>query len=443
MEAYRLSHKQDESDPSIRADLKPAIDQAPEDQEAWQASAKNRLHATFQVSRQETRMIYPQDRQHGMRIARILVLSLILTGSGRMLDAAETPQQEGGYYTAKVSETYPGAVALTSGQNAPGLKRMLLRALSGNPNVNPGFVHGDSDLDRVEAWDPGRPLPRSVAAAREVAAQMIPLQRSLHVASGPDGTEAGAKVVGIDGVEASVQVWERVLEIYLERIINEGVMAASSMRTTLTLEGGEEIEVRYGSAMVSRFALPAERLERLESGREAGEIMTERYLYRVVPEVKLIARADASPHDDALAPATTDGPSAGLAYLISYLNAHTEGGLLDGAVVAASGTLAEDGTVGPVGGFPAKEMAAAHAGASILIVPEGTMRAFRPARGMEVLEVSSARQAIDHLCVRTAAAETAASPLCAEAEGPLDLRRKSRTVPVTFLERPRDAHDRP
>lgn len=388
-------------------------------------------------------MRYPPDRQYGMRIARILVISLVLAGSGRMLDAAETPQEEGGYYTAKVSDTYPGAVALTAGQNAPGLKRMLRSVMSGNPNVNLSFVHGDSDLDRIESWDPGRPLPRSVAAAREVAAQMIPLQRSLHVAYGPDFAEAGAKVVGIDGIEASLQVWEMMLERHLERIVNEGTIAASSMRTTLTLEGGEEIEVRYGSVMVARFALPAARLERLESSREAGEIMTERYLYRVIPEVKLIARADASPHGDALAPAATDGPSAGLAYLISYLNAHTEGGLLDGAVVAASGTLTEDGTVGPVGGFPAKEMAAAHAGAIILIVPEGTIRAFRPARGMEVLEVSSARQAIDHLCVRTATAETAASPLCAEAEGPLDLQRKGRTVPVTFLERPRDAHDRP
>lgn len=41
----------DESEPSIRADLQSIIDQAPKGQVAWQVSAKNGLHATFQVSR--------------------------------------------------------------------------------------------------------------------------------------------------------------------------------------------------------------------------------------------------------------------------------------------------------------------------------------------------------------------------------------------------------
>ena len=81
---------------------------------------------------------------------------------------------------------------------------------------------------------------------------------------------------------------------------------------------------------------------------------------------------------DATAPFTVDintdpvgGPSAGLMLSLGIIELLTPGSLTGGAHVAGTGTIAEDGSVGPIGGIQQKLVGAAEAGATHFLVPDG------------------------------------------------------------------------
>jgi PDZ domain-containing protein len=63
------------------------------------------------------------------------------------------------------------------------------------------------------------------------------------------------------------------------------------------------------------------------------------------------------------------GPSAGFMFALGILDAVTEGDLTRGYYVAGTGTIAQDGTVGAVGGAAEKALAAEQDGAQLFLVP--------------------------------------------------------------------------
>ncbi len=77
------------------------------------------------------------------------------------------------------------------------------------------------------------------------------------------------------------------------------------------------------------------------------------------------------------------GPSAGLAFALTIVDVITPEDLTRGHLVAVTGTIAADGTVGPVGGVSFKVRAAEREGADVFLVPAG--------------EVEEARNAADHV----------------------------------------------
>ena len=68
-----------------------------------------------------------------------------------------------------------------------------------------------------------------------------------------------------------------------------------------------------------------------------------------------------------------EGPSAGLAYSLALLDELTPGELTGGAKVAATGELAADGRVGPIGGVGQKAVAVRRAGAALFLVPRDNL----------------------------------------------------------------------
>ena len=65
------------------------------------------------------------------------------------------------------------------------------------------------------------------------------------------------------------------------------------------------------------------------------------------------------------------GPSAGMMHTLAIIDALTEGELTDGRVIAGTGTIRIDRTVGAIGGIRQKVVAAEAAGATHILVPEG------------------------------------------------------------------------
>ncbi len=64
------------------------------------------------------------------------------------------------------------------------------------------------------------------------------------------------------------------------------------------------------------------------------------------------------------------GPSAGLAFALALLDELTPGNLMGKESVAATGTIAEDGTVGAIGALRQKAVAVERSGAGLFLVPK-------------------------------------------------------------------------
>jgi PDZ domain-containing protein len=92
---------------------------------------------------------------------------------------------------------------------------------------------------------------------------------------------------------------------------------------------------------------------------------------------------------------TVGGPSAGLAFTLAMLDVLSEGDLTGGLRVAVTGSIDADGTVYAVGGVAQKTVAAAAAGADVLLVPAGEeAEAQRSSHGLEIIGVADLDDAI-------------------------------------------------
>lgn len=101
--------------------------------------------------------------------------------------------------------------------------------------------------------------------------------------------------------------------------------------------------------------------------------------------------------------ADVGGPSAGLLFslgIVDKLNGDGSGGdLTGGRVIAGTGTIDADGTVGAVGGVPLKTQAAKRDGATVFLVPKdecSDARAELP-EGLRLVPVTTLEGAVDAL----------------------------------------------
>lgn len=93
------------------------------------------------------------------------------------------------------------------------------------------------------------------------------------------------------------------------------------------------------------------------------------------------------------------GPSAGLAWALGLYDLLTPGDLAGGRTIAVTGELGIDGTVFAIGAPDEKVAAAAHAGASVLILPADNLAEARSIgdRGVELVPVRSFEDALAYL----------------------------------------------
>ena len=90
------------------------------------------------------------------------------------------------------------------------------------------------------------------------------------------------------------------------------------------------------------------------------------------------------------------GPSAGMMFSLAVIDKLTEEDITGGHFVAGTGTIAEDGTVGPIGGIEHKIDAAEEAGAELFLAPAANCEAAtsRDAGDMVIASVNNLDDAV-------------------------------------------------
>ncbi|ALC05244.1 hypothetical protein CDES_03960 [Corynebacterium deserti GIMN1.010] len=93
------------------------------------------------------------------------------------------------------------------------------------------------------------------------------------------------------------------------------------------------------------------------------------------------------------------GPSAGMMFSLAVVDKLSPGALNGGKFVAGTGTIAEDGSVGPIGGIAHKVRAAEDAGAEVFLAPADNCAEAMSAKpeNMTVLKVDTLSQAIEQM----------------------------------------------
>ena len=128
--------------------------------------------------------------------------------------------------------------------------------------------------------------------------------------------------------------------------------------------------------------------------------------------VYLSARAD-SGVEVSFGLADVGGPSAGMMFALGIVDEVTPGSLTGGQDVAGTGTIAIDGTVGPIGGIAQKMAGARRAGSRYFLAPAANcpeVVGHVPA-GLEVVSVSTLHEAVTAL-KSIASGSTSDLPTC-------------------------------
>jgi PDZ domain-containing protein len=90
------------------------------------------------------------------------------------------------------------------------------------------------------------------------------------------------------------------------------------------------------------------------------------------------------------------GPSAGLMFALSVVDKLTPGEITGGRFIAGTGTITQDGQVGPIGGIPFKMAAARTAGATVFMTPADNCTEAKSTApdGLELVKVATLGDAI-------------------------------------------------
>jgi PDZ domain-containing protein len=93
------------------------------------------------------------------------------------------------------------------------------------------------------------------------------------------------------------------------------------------------------------------------------------------------------------------GPSAGMMHTLAIIDTLTEGDLTNGNVIAGTGTIRVDGTIGNIGGIRQKVVAAEAAGATHMLVPAEQYEAALSAEreSIEIIPVATIDDAVEFL----------------------------------------------
>lgn len=194
-----------------------------------------------------------------------------------------------------------------------------------------------------------------------------------------------------------------------EVVINEFVEGVPAQSV---LELGDTIKEVNGLPVTSVLEIRP-LIEGLEPG-DTIEVTVVRNGAESVFEVELAEREDqpgvamigvslgeltAPPFPVEISAGDVGGPSAGMMHTLAIIDVLTEGELTKGNVIAGTGTIRMDGTVGNIGGVRQKVVAAEAAGADYMLVPEGNYETAltAPRSSIQIIPITTLTDAIAFL----------------------------------------------
>ncbi|WP_336923802.1 YlbL family protein [Aquipuribacter sp. SD81] len=314
----------------------------------------------------------------------------------------------------------PGPVRDTLGTNADGQDLIVVEGTETYPTegqldlttirVAGGPLNDVSVLDAVQAYlDPTRslrpvetvyPPEETREEAREAsAAQMTAAQQSAAVAALSElGEDVPVSLVvngfgGNPAAEAVLEEGDVVLGVDGTRVAGSGEL----IDLLQTYEPGDTVEValqRDGE----------ERTEAVELGAaDDGAVILGVLL---APEYEL-------PYEVAYDVGGIGGPSAGLMFSLGIYDKLTPGALTGGAHLAGTGTMTDDGRVGPIDGIQQKMVGADGVGAAWFLAPAGNCGDVVGAvpGDLQVTAVATLQEAVSAV-EAVAADDTADLPTC-------------------------------
>ncbi|MBV9545601.1 MAG: PDZ domain-containing protein [Chloroflexi bacterium] len=248
----------------------------------------------------------------------------------------------------------------------------------------PGVTQQQVNEMNQRLIDESKPVA-AVVALRAAGYDVEITGQGAQVDSIIDGTpaqgvlQAGDVIVAVDG--QPVDTTNALIEDVRRHAVGDMVR--------LTVQrSGQQLDVQVGT-----------RASPTEPGRPILGVTVSTYAYDVRLPFPVDVQSD-----------NVGGPSAGLMFALGILDAVTDGDLTRGYFVAGTGTLAADGTVGPIGGAAEKALAAEQEGAQVFIVPkDNSEEAHRWVRSLEIVPVGTFDDAVHALC-GLSPLPTAASP---------------------------------
>ncbi len=253
------------------------------------------------------------------------------------------------------------------------------------------FLDGRVDLVAREAIRPSGVSQEEVTRTN-LASMNESIDTALFVALGRLGYEVGFLGEGVE-----------VLQI-VENSPADGVLEVGDRFTKIA---GVEIQTSDQAAVVIRSFGIGETITLVGTRGEA----------RVEVEITLIAHPDIEgtsmvgvvfdtvnlsldlPVDIDVDSRNIGGPSAGMTYALTLIDLLTPEDLTKGHIIAGTGTIRFDESVGPIGGVRQKVFAARVAGADVVFVPTANFEDALTASvdGIEIVPVAFLQDALDHL----------------------------------------------
>lgn len=272
---------------------------------------------------------------------------------------------------------------------APDGELLMLTVLSQDVNVFEALIAGvDPTIDLI-AKEKVRPPDESDEDYRtRVLSQMDESQtRAITVALAELGYEMIPQDVIVNEIVVGLPA-DGVLELGDIVTSVNGMDVARATDVTAALEGhkpGDQITlgvVREGSEREVEVTLAA-RDDDPES-----------------PIIGIVLRElTEPPFPVAIEAGNVGGPSAGMMHALAIIDTLTPGQLTKGNVIAGTGTIQFDGTVGNIGGIRQKVPAAEAAGATVILVPAGNYEEALTAHrnGIEIVPIATLEEAVAYL----------------------------------------------